>query len=260
MNGIIELSWIQLTLAFAYVLVATFIVMKLKLSQSMNIVVASIRMSAQLMLTGFVLIFLFDHPSWITSLGILLLMEWFAVYTIFKRSKYKVSKAMRSIVMASMMFASTTSLLYFLMVVVNITPWYQPQYFIPIAGMLIGNSMTGISLGLYTLLHGFKQDKAKIEGMLMLGANQKQAMHQLISQAFEAAIIPTINSMLGMGIIFLPGMMTGQILSGTSPLIAISYQIAIMFGILGSVSMSVYLFLRYGSQTFFNLETQIIEE
>jgi putative ABC transport system permease protein len=260
MNTIIELSWIQLIFAFAYVIVSTFIVMKLKLSQSMNIIIASVRMSAQLVITGFVLIYLFDHPSWITSLSILLLMEWFAVYTILKRSKYKVSTPLKRIVTGSMMFATTISLLYFLIVVVNIIPWYQPQYFITIAGMLIGNSMTGISLGLYTLLHGFKQDKAKIEGLLMLGANQRQAMHHLISQSFEAAIIPTINSMLGMGIIFLPGMMTGQILSGTSPLIAISYQIAIMFGILGSVSLSVYLFLRFGSQTFFNADTQIIEE
>jgi len=159
-----------------------------------------------------------------------------------------------------MVFATTISLLYFLIVVVNITPWYQPQYFIPIAGMLIGNSMTGISLGLYTLMNGFKQELKKIEGLLMLGANHTEAMKFLVSQSFEAAIIPTLNSMIGMGIVFLPGMMTGQILSGTSPLIAISYQIAIMFGILGSVSMTVYLFLRFGSHTFFNQDEQIIEE
>ena len=98
-----------------------------------------------------------------------------------------------------------------------------------------------------------------IEGTLMLGATPKQATKRLVNQAFDSAILPTINSMIGMGIVFLPGMMTGQILSGVDPLVSIEYQIAIMLGISGSVALTVLLFTTFGYRTFFNERNQLIE-
>ncbi|XVG95318.1 ABC transporter permease [Eubacteriales bacterium KG127] len=92
----------------------------------------------------------------------------------------------------------------------------------------------------------------------MLGANSKTATKEVVDYAFDSAIIPTINSMLGMGIVFFPGMMTGQILSGLSPLIATQYQIIIMLGILGSVSFSVVLLVEFGYKTYFNNKEQFI--
>jgi putative ABC transport system permease protein len=148
-------------------------------------------------------------------------------------------------------------LFYFLLVVVRIFPWYNPQYFIPIAGMLIGNSMTGISLGVKSLMEAMTIQRAMVEEALVLGASPQAATKSIINRTFDSAILPTLNSMMGMGIIFLPGMMTGQILSGVSPLTAISYQIAIMLGILGSVSLSVILLLQWGYKTFFNKEDQL---
>ena len=91
----------------------------------------------------------------------------------------------------------------------------------------------------------------------MLGATPKMAAKQIVDNAFDSAILPTINSMVGMGIVFLPGMMTGQILSGTSPVTAINYQIAIMLGVLGSVSLTVILFVQLGYKTFFNDQDQL---
>ena len=117
--------------------------------------------------------------------------------------------------------------------------------------------MTGISLGISTLIKGMTTQKDKVETALMLGATPKQASKEFIDSAFDSAILPTINSMLGMGIIFLPGMMTGQILSGTSPVVAIRYQIAIMLGILGSVSFTTILSLSLGYKTFFNSNKQL---
>lgn len=100
------------------------------------------------------------------------------------------------------------------MIVVRINPWYNPQYFIPIAGMMVGNSLTGLSLGVKSLLEGMTTQKNLVEEALTLGATPQMATKNIINSTFDAAIMPTINSMLGMGIIFLPGMMTGQILSG----------------------------------------------
>jgi putative ABC transport system permease protein len=149
------------------------------------------------------------------------------------------------------------SLLYFILVVIRLVPWFEPRYFIPIAGMIIGNSMTGISLGVSRLVDGMQTQKQLVEAALMLGATPKTAAKPIVNSAFDSAIIPTVNSMVGMGIVFLPGMMTGQILSGVSPVTAIEYQIAIMLGIVGSVALTVILFVELGYQTFFNREQQL---
>jgi putative ABC transport system permease protein len=92
----------------------------------------------------------------------------------------------------------------------------------------------------------------------MLGATPKAAAKSIVNNAFDAAILPTINFMVGMGIVFLPGMMTGQILAGASPVTAIQYQIAIMLGITGSVALTVILLVQFGYQAFFNQEQQLI--
>jgi len=156
------------------------------------------------------------------------------------------------------MLAGTLSgLVYFILVVLQISPWYEPRYIIPIAGMLIGNSMTGISLGVNRLVDGMKNQKQLVETSLMLGATPQLASKNIVDDTFDAAILPTINSMVGMGIVFLPGMMTGQILTGLSPLLAIKYQIAIMLGIVGCVSLSVFLFVQLGYKTFFNKYAQL---
>ncbi|SET78325.1 TIGR00245 family protein [Natronincola peptidivorans] len=118
--------------------------------------------------------------------------------------------------------------------------------------------MTGISLGVTRLVDGMYSERHLIESALMLGAKPKMAAKQIVDNAFDAAILPSINSMVGMGIVFLPGMMTGQILSGVSPVTAIEYQIAIMLGILGSVALTVILFVQLGYKTFFNDESQLM--
>ena len=125
-------------------------------------------------------------------------------------------------------------------IVIGVKPWYNPV-FIPIAGMIIGNSMTGVSLAVKNLLEAMAARKHVVEEALILGATPREASARIINQSFDSAIMPTINSMLGMGIIFLPGMMTGQILAGVSPTTAIAYQIGIMLGILGSVALSVII-------------------
>lgn len=119
--------------------------------------------------------------------------------------------------------------------------------------------MTGISLGVNHLVNGFRDNKRLIENYLMLGAEPSTAVEEINKKAFYNAILPTINSMMGMGIVFLPGMMTGQILAGASPLIAIRYQIAIMMGILGSVTLTVFFMVNKGSKTFFNKRKQLKE-
>lgn len=255
--GIINLSVMQIALAYIFVVIVLLIVRIRGIKREKDIILSSVRMTLQLMLTGYIFVYIFANPNPFITVGIVIIMEGFAIYTVFKRFKNKLSGALKQVVIISMTIGTLSCLLYFLLVVIRINPWYLPQYFIPIAGMIIGNSMTGISLGLKSLIEGMTTQRAKVEEALILGATQKKATKEIIDSTFDAAILPTINSMVGMGIVFLPGMMTGQILSGTSPTTAISYQLTIMLGILGSVALTVILMLQLGYRTFFNKEQQL---
>ncbi len=259
MKGIIELTPFQLALAYLSVLVVILILQKRSIRKEKEVLIASIRMTLQLILTGFVLTFIFENPHPLLTFGFLAVMETFAVYTVFKKFKGKLQPALKRVIALSLIAGTVGSLLYFLWVVVRIDPWYDPQYFIPIAGMLIGNSMTGISLSVQSLVRSMTERRAYVEEALILGATPKKAVDEIVNSTFDAAILPTINSMIGMGIVFLPGMMTGQILSGTSPQTAVLYQAAIMLGILGAVSLSVISLLVFGTRTFFNDQAQLID-
>lgn len=258
MDGVMDLQLWQMAASYIFILILLFIVRARGISREKEILISTIRMTIQLILTGYILVYLFNNINPLYTIMIIVIMEIFAIYNIFKRTKSKLSKPLKKIIAVSMIFGTLSSLIYFLLVVVNISPWYDPRYFIPIAGMLIGNSMTGISLGVTRLVDGMNSQRHLVESALMLGATPKMASKEIVDTAFDSAILPTINSMVGMGIVFLPGMMTGQILSGTSPVTAIEYQIAIMLGILGSVALTVILFVQLGYKTFFNNESQLI--
>jgi putative ABC transport system permease protein len=260
MGGVIDLQMWQMASAYIFIVILLFIVKKRGIPREREILISTTRMTLQLILTGYILVYLFDNPNPLLTIAVIILMEVFAVYNTFKRSKTKLSNNIKKIIALSMTCGTLVSLLFFLLVVVGVSPWYDPRYFIPIAGMLIGNSMTGISLGVTRLVDGMLTQKHLIESTLMLGATPKVACKQIVDNAFDSAILPTINSMVGMGIVFLPGMMTGQILSGTSPVTAIEYQVAIMLGILGSVALTVILFVQLGYKTFFNEHSQLIFE
>ncbi|MFZ5986657.1 MAG: ABC transporter permease [Bacillota bacterium] len=258
MDTVIELGIWKLAAAYAFILLLLVIVRARGIRREKEILISSIRMSIQLVLVGYILAYVFRQQNPAFTIIIITVMEAFAIYNIYKRVKTRLSFALKKVIAFSMITGTLTSLLYFILVVIGLSPWYEPRYFIPIAGMIIGNSMTGINLGVNNLVKGMDDQKHLVEAALMLGAEPKTAARQIVNNAFDSAIIPTVNSMVGMGIVFLPGMMTGQILSGTSPVTAIEYQIAIMMGILGSVSLTVILFVQMGYKTFFNQRSQLL--
>lgn len=259
-DTILDISIINLIIAYVFVLLLLLIVKKEKIGHEKQILIASIRMTIQLILVGYLLTYVFENPNPIVTVFILLVMESFAIFNIYSRIDKKLPKKLKLIIGLSMFFGTLISIVFFLFVVIKISPWYMPQYFIPISGMLIGNSMTGISLGAQGIITGINDNKELIENALMLGATPVKATKDIQNRSFYNAILPTINSMIGMGIVFLPGMMTGQILAGAMPLTAIKYQIAIMMGILGSVTLTVYLMVKWGMKSFFNDRAQLIIE
>jgi len=257
MKGVIDLTVLQVALAYIFVLMVLGIMRILGIKREKELIISSVRMTLQLILVGYLLVYIFDNPNPFITGGIIIVMEAFAVHTVLEKYQGKLSLPLKKVIALSMSLGTLSCLVYFLLIVVRLSPWYEPQYFIPIAGMLIGNSMTGISLGVKLLLEGMINQRALVEEALILGATPQAATRSIINNTFDAAILPTMNSMIGMGIVFLPGMMTGQILSGTSPTTAIAYQIAIMLGILGAVALTVIIMLQLGYRTFFNQEEQL---
>jgi putative ABC transport system permease protein len=118
-------------------------------------------------------------------------------------------------------------------------PWYDPRYAIPILGMILGNTMNGVSVGLDRLVSGAVVRRAAIEARLMLGATASEAMRGVSREAMRAGLIPTVNGMAAAGLVSLPGMMTGQILAGVEPVEAVKYQILIMFLIAGGTGLGL---------------------
>ncbi len=257
MNTILQLTPVQVGLAYVFVLLVLLFLRLTGIRREKELLISSIRMTLQLILVGYLLVWVFANPHPLITILIIVIMESFAVFTIWRKFRKVLTRELTRVIAGSMAIGTLSCITYFLLIVVQATPWFNPQYFIPIAGMMIGNSMTGISLAVKNLTEGMTVQRNIVEEALVLGATPRDAAREIMNGAFDAAILPTIHSMVGMGIVFLPGMMTGQILSGTDPTTAIAYQIAIMLGILGSVSITVFLMIQFGYKTFFNAQQQL---
>ncbi|MCI6610483.1 MAG: iron export ABC transporter permease subunit FetB [Ezakiella sp.] len=253
-----DISFLNLVYAFIFVgiMVVVFILKKTNLTKTF--LYASVRMTLQLILTGYVLSYIFELNNPFMTISVYLVLYTFATFTIFKHSKIK-NKKLRYLIAISQFIGATISLFYFLIFVIKIKPWYNPQFFIPIAGMVIGNSMTGLTLSVNTFNSNFINKWEEIECSLMLGATPKNATKTIAQNALENSLIPTLNRMFGMGIIFLPGMMTGQILSGVAPTTAILYQIIIMFATFITTAISTLIFSTNVYKCYFNSRAQILD-
>lgn len=259
MEDIIKISISQLALAYIFVAILFFVLKSRGIKKEWELLIATIRMTIQLVLAGFILTFIFDKPSPLLTIGIFLVMELFAIATVLgKFRKDSLPKGMKKVVASSLFIGTSISLLFFLFIVIGVSPWFNPRYFIPIAGMVVGNAMTGVALALRLLLNGMNDRRDLVEEVLVLGGTKREASSDVVNSAFEAAIMPTITSMMSTGIVILPGMMTGQILAGASPMTAILYQIVAMLAILGSVSISVILILELGYRLYFNKDSQLL--
>ena len=259
MNEIVEIGPWRLASAYLFLVILLFLVNRQGIGREKEIFISAMRMTVQLIAVGYILVYIFEQKHVAVTLLVLVVMQFFAVRNIYGRVKVPIKKKLRHVIILSMITGTGATIFYFLLLVINIEPWYEPRYFIPIAGMIIGNSMTGISIGVERMIGEMKSKKELIEGALMLGATPRDATAIIVKNSFTAAIMPAINTMVGMGIVFLPGMMTGQILAGLSPLVAIEYQIAIMLGILGSVTITVFMLTRLGYLAFFNQWNQLEE-
>jgi putative ABC transport system permease protein len=152
----------------------------------------------------------------------------------------------------SMFISAFTVTILTLAVIIGPDPWYTPQYAIPLLGMLLGNTMTGVALSLDRLTESVWRQRAVIENRLMLGQRWQEAISDLRREAMRSGMMPMINAMAAAGIVSLPGMMTGQILAGTAPGLAVKYQVLVMFTITVGSGFGTLAAVLVGSRRLFD--------
>ncbi len=253
---IIEINILQFSLVYLLLIIVSIIMKICKVNQLKLLIVGSVRMSVQLVLAGFILTYIFENPHPLFVISYIAIMIGFTIHRILSKNK-NINKQFKIRIALSILISSISILAFFIVVVLNIKT-FNPQYIIPISGMLLGNSMTGVSIAVKTFTDNLEGKQIKINTLLSIGVKPKVILLPFIRKSFETAMLPTLNSMVSMGIVALPGMMTGQILSGVSPNTAILYQIAIMIAICTIVCLTSFLSLYFGSKTLYNNEDGVI--
>ena len=243
----------DLSMAAGLIVLMALLSWRMKLGLAPQLLIAALRTTVQLLLIGMILTTLFAHVQlgWMTLMAVIMLMA--AGREVMGRQKRRFSGwwgfGMGTLSMFLSSFAIT---ILALKVIISVQPWYQPQYAIPLLGMLLGNTMNGISIGLDRLTSTSWDQRAIIEGRLMLGEKWSQAIEHIRRQSVRSGMIPIINSMAAAGLVSLPGMMTGQILGGNPPMVAVKYQILIMFLIAGGTGLGTMAAVWLGSRRLFD--------
>ncbi len=255
-SQIVPIDILQLSLAFGLILVSAGLARLMRIGLEKQLLWASIRMVVQLLATGYLLHLVFAVNSPFPVILMLFAMTLFSLQVAGGRIKKKMPHFYR-VVGSSIIIGCGGVTFYFSLLVVGYTPWFDPRYLIPLAGMIIGNAMNGAALAAERLDSEIHDRRDEIETALCLGATSGQASESAVRKAFGAALIPTMNTMAATGIVALPGMMTGQILSGTEPAVAVRYQIAIIFAITCAVAVTSFMIIIQGYRKYFTKAHQL---
>ena len=249
----ITLTITDLAIAALLVVALALLSMRLRTGIGQQLIIAAARTAIQLTLIGLVLKVLFAN----TQLGWVALMAVFMLLVAGREVMARQERRFKgwwgyAVGTFSMFLSSFTVTVFALIVILGETPWYEPQYAIPLLGMLLGNTMNGIAIAMDRLTTSAWEQRSVIEARLMLGERADEAISEIRRQAIRSGMIPIINAMAAAGIISLPGMMTGQILAGAAPVDAVKYQILIMFLITAGTGLGTMAAVTIGAKHLFD--------
>ncbi len=254
---IIELDFLDLFWTGGLIVIAIALSRWQKLGLEGQFLIAGIRSLIQLMFIGYVLEFIFAIDNPVAVISIVSVMITIAAIV----AKNRIAKKMAGllpIVWGALFFTSSLIVGYGIIFIIQPDRWYNPQYLIPLVGMILGNTLNGASLSGERLATSIKHNRLEIETHLCLGATDKQAIEKYRIGAVKVALIPTLNTMMIVGMVSLPGMFTGQVLAGNDPLSAASYQILILFMVALSNLMTTLIITEGVYRKFFNSKQQLV--
>lgn len=246
-----DISITSLILCFLLLTIPLIISYKMKLQIIGRTINSVTRMTIQLFLVGIFLTFIFDLNNWILNLTWVLGMVIVASYTTVRNIELKM-KILFLPVILSFTTANLSMLLYFSKFVLDLENLLEARYLIPIGGMILGNSLSGNVVGIGEFYADIRRNENRYLYNLSLGASRYEALLPYIRKCLRSAVRPTLANIATAGVVFLPGMMTGQILGGASPLLAIKYQISIMIAIYVSTTLSTTLSILAAIQATFD--------
>jgi putative ABC transport system permease protein len=249
----VTLTFTDLLLAALLVVLLALTSIRMKTGISRQLLIAAARTAIQLSLIGLVLKTLFEnvHLGWVSLLAVFMLL--IAGREVMMRQDRRFTGGWGfAIGTMSMFFSSFAVTIFTLIVILGESPWYTPQYAIPLLGMLLGNTMTGVAISMDRLTHAAWEQRQVIEARLMLGQHWSEAISSMRKQAIRSGMIPIINAMAAAGVVSLPGMMTGQIIAGAPPVEAVKYQILIMFLIVVGTGFGTFAAVSLASRRLFD--------
>jgi len=251
MKGVTDIDYFSLILGYIILIIPFYILWYYKTRLLKDAFFAFIRMTIQLLLVGFYLEYIFDLDSSILNLLWVSIMTVLATYTVINRSELHFKFFFIPIFIAIILSVLAIDA-YFLGFVIKLNNIFEARYLIPITGMLLGNSIKTIIIALNTYYKQLKKEKGLYKWYLANGATKQEALLPFKKEAFKSAFNPVIANVAIVGLISLPGMMTGQILGGSSPAVAVKYQIMLMIMVFSSSIFSVFLSIYFADKKVFD--------
>jgi putative ABC transport system permease protein len=251
MKEIVDINNLELFAAYALMLFPILVFWYYKTGLIKDTIWATIRMTVQLLLVGFYLEFIFKLDSVLVNIIWVFLMSIIASYTIVRRSHLSYRLFLLPILLSGIISIAITDA-YFLGFVIKLDNVFNARYFIPITGMLLGNTIRTVILSLDSYYKKIDEEQIKYRWFLANGASRKEALLPFMREALRVAFNPLIATTAIMGLISLPGMMTGQILGGSNPNLAVRYQIMILIIIFSSAILNVVLTIWFSNRIAFD--------
>jgi putative ABC transport system permease protein len=252
-----DISLFSMIIIYGLLAIPVVLSLFFKLGNVRAIGVAVLRMTGQLAVMGFYLDFMFRLQNAWVNFGWVILMIAIANFTVNKNAGLK-TKRFYGVIFTGMTVGSISVLTVFVFVAVRPEPFYDARYLIPISGMIIGNCMRANVISLERFYSSIKKNEKEYLTYLLMGATLREATSPYLREAIKPALAPTIATMTTLGLVSLPGMMTGQILGGSSPMVAIKYQIAVMIAIFTGIIISCIINIYLSTRIAFN-EYQVLK-
>jgi len=227
-SGVITVSPLHLALAFGFVIATAIVLRTFKLKVTRQYLFAAVRAATQVLLLGYIMSWIFGFSNFMMVIGVIACMTGVAALTVARRNT-TAPKTIAPIAFIIMFVVALCVVMIVANVIIKVSPWYDPRYLIPLSGMILGNAMSGMAIALERMFNDLDMRTDEIRALVALGATPWECAKSSIQSALRAGIIPNINTLATIGIVFIPGMMSGQVLAGIDPMRAAPYQIIVSF-------------------------------
>jgi putative ABC transport system permease protein len=253
-----QISLPRLLLSLVLIAVAVVLSRRSRLGMEKDLIWGALRGAAQLIAVGYGLLLLFNNerPAWVFLLLAVMLVV--AAATAARRVEHgPASKVLFPRALVAIGAGGLVAVVPVFAAVVPLHPWYEARYVVPISGMMLSNAMNAVALAFERIFAAASSESDQVEALLALGATPRQALQRQVAATLRAALLPTLNSMLTVGLVALPGMMTGQIVSGTPPEQAVRYQIVILYQLVAVAAVSGVVAVMFARRLLFTPRAQL---